>query len=181
MLLDLNIETHRLPCRRDCCDPVERPSSVPRSPIGGGSARVARAAAVSPLIEAGNIYLPHPLYAPWVNDFIEVLARFMVYGTLNENLFRSTIGGLIDRATASVSNGHSGKVRVFGEMVSQLRQTNLLATTRLEELWNEVIKEHSVSLLCTYALHNADDHIPKALVELHSHNIERELAAVQNA
>jgi len=108
----------------------------------------------------------------------DLLARFMVDGTLNENLFRSTIGGLIDRATASVSNGHSGKVRVFGEMVSQLRHTNLLATSRLEELWNEVIQEHSVSLLCTYALHNADDHIPKSLVELHSHNIERELTVV---
>jgi len=65
-----------LPCRRDCCDPVERPSSVPRSPIGGGSARVARAAAVSPLIEAGNVYLPHPDYAPWIGDFIEECAAF---------------------------------------------------------------------------------------------------------
>ena len=37
---------------------------------------MARAAAVSPLIEAGNIYLPHPLYAPWVNDFIEECAAF---------------------------------------------------------------------------------------------------------
>lgn len=34
------------------------------------------AAAVSPLIEAGNVYLPHPLYAPWVNDFIEECAAF---------------------------------------------------------------------------------------------------------
>jgi predicted phage terminase large subunit-like protein len=37
---------------------------------------VARAAAVSPLIEAGNIYLPHPEHAPWVNDFIEECAAF---------------------------------------------------------------------------------------------------------
>jgi hypothetical protein len=105
----------------------------------------------------------------------------MVDGTLNEDLFRSTISGLIDRARASVSDGHPGKVRVFGEMVSQLRSTNLVATTRLEELWNEVINEHSVSLLCTYALHNADDHLPKALIELHSHNIERESSVVQKA
>jgi phage terminase large subunit-like protein len=32
--------------------------------------------AVSPLIEAGNVYLPHPMYAPWVNDFIEECAAF---------------------------------------------------------------------------------------------------------
>jgi DcmR-like sensory protein len=110
----------------------------------------------------------------------DLLAKFMPHGTLNEDLFRSTIGGLIDRARASASNGHPGKVRIFGEMVSQLRNTNLIATTRLEELWNEVILEHSVALLCTYAMHNADDHIPKALIELHSHTIERESAAVQN-
>jgi predicted phage terminase large subunit-like protein len=43
------------------------------NPEGG---KVARAMAVSPLIEAGNVYLPHPLYAPWVNDFIEECAAF---------------------------------------------------------------------------------------------------------
>jgi predicted phage terminase large subunit-like protein len=43
------------------------------NPQGG---KVARAAAVSPLIEAGNVYLPHPLHAPWVNDFIEECAAF---------------------------------------------------------------------------------------------------------
>jgi predicted phage terminase large subunit-like protein len=43
------------------------------NPEGG---KVPRAMAVSPLIEAGNVYLPHPLYAPWVNDFIEECAAF---------------------------------------------------------------------------------------------------------
>ena len=62
-------------------------------------------------------------------------------------------------------------------MVSQLRGTNLPATTRLEELWDEVIKEHSVALLCTYVLEHENDHLPAALVALHSHNIEREAAA----
>ena len=37
---------------------------------------MARAEAVSPLIEAGNIYLPHPLYAPWVADLIEECVAF---------------------------------------------------------------------------------------------------------
>jgi hypothetical protein len=109
----------------------------------------------------------------------DLLARFIVEGTLDEDLFRSTIRGLIDGARASVSSRHPPRVRIFGEMVSQLRNTNVTATTRLEELWNEIINEHSVALLCTYALHNADDQIPKALVELHSHNIERELAEIQ--
>jgi predicted phage terminase large subunit-like protein len=51
----------------------EIPGILPVNPEGG---TVARAAAVSPLIEAGNIYLPHPLWAPWVNDFIEECAAF---------------------------------------------------------------------------------------------------------
>jgi hypothetical protein len=108
----------------------------------------------------------------------DLLGKFMANGRLDEVLFRSTIGWLIDHARESVSNGRSGKVRIFGEMVSQLRTTDLTATTRLEELWNEVIDKHSVSLLCTYALHNANDHIPQSLIALHSHNIEREKSAV---
>ena len=37
---------------------------------------MARARAVSPLIEAGNVYLPRPQIAPWVNNFIEECAAF---------------------------------------------------------------------------------------------------------
>lgn len=38
--------------------------------------KYARAFAASPLVDAGNIYLPHPAIAPWVPDFIEELATF---------------------------------------------------------------------------------------------------------
>jgi predicted phage terminase large subunit-like protein len=51
----------------------EIPGLLPVNPSGG---KAARAAAISPLIEAGNIYLPHPHYAPWVHDFIEECAAF---------------------------------------------------------------------------------------------------------
>ncbi len=111
----------------------------------------------------------------------DLLAQFMPEGVLNEGLFKSTIGGLIDRAKASVSNGRRPMVRLFGEMVSQLRYENLTATTRLEELWNEVIRDHAVALLCTYALHDAGDHMPEELIHLHSHSIERESSITQNA
>jgi predicted phage terminase large subunit-like protein len=43
------------------------------NPEGG---KQARAAAISPLIEAGNVYLPHPVVAPWVQDLIEETASF---------------------------------------------------------------------------------------------------------
>jgi predicted phage terminase large subunit-like protein len=43
------------------------------NPEGG---KIARAAAVSPQIESGNVYLPHPAIAPWVQDLIEECAAF---------------------------------------------------------------------------------------------------------
>ncbi len=51
----------------------EIPGLLPVNPQGG---KIARAAAVSPLVEAGNVYLPHPDCAPWVNDFIEECITF---------------------------------------------------------------------------------------------------------
>jgi predicted phage terminase large subunit-like protein len=38
--------------------------------------KVARASAISPFIEAGNVYLPSPELAPWVGDLIEEAASF---------------------------------------------------------------------------------------------------------
>jgi predicted phage terminase large subunit-like protein len=51
----------------------EIPGLIPVTPEGG---KMARAAAVSPLIEAGKVYLLHPQLAPWVDDFIEECAAF---------------------------------------------------------------------------------------------------------
>src|SRR5258705_13421408 len=59
--------------RSSKCSPMRSPELFQFNPKGG---KIARAAAISPLIEAGNIYLPHPLYAPWVTDFIEECAAF---------------------------------------------------------------------------------------------------------
>ncbi len=46
---------------------------VPVNPDGG---KEARANAVSPLFEAGNVYLPHPNMCTWVEDLIEELVSF---------------------------------------------------------------------------------------------------------
>lgn len=51
----------------------EIPALLPVNPEGG---KVARAAPITPLIEAGNVYLPHPQIAPWVYEFIEECAAF---------------------------------------------------------------------------------------------------------
>ena len=107
----------------------------------------------------------------------ELLASFLVNGAVEETLFKSAIGNLIERAKASATDGQPRKVRVFGEMVSQLRSEDLAATTRLEELWNDVIREHSVALLCTYCLRNEADRISESLIDLHNYNIQRERPA----
>lgn len=46
---------------------------IPVNPEGG---KEARANAVAPLVEAGNVYLPHPSIAPWINDLIEEMTAF---------------------------------------------------------------------------------------------------------
>jgi predicted phage terminase large subunit-like protein len=46
---------------------------IPVNPSGG---KIGRAAAISPLIEAGNIHIPRPQMFPWVNDFLEECAAF---------------------------------------------------------------------------------------------------------
>lgn len=51
----------------------ELPGLLAVNPEGG---KVARANAVSPYVEAGNVYLPHPAIAPWVDRFIEECATF---------------------------------------------------------------------------------------------------------
>lgn len=42
-------------------------------PEGG---KVARAAAVSPALESGNVYIPHPMLFSWVNPYIEQMTSF---------------------------------------------------------------------------------------------------------
>lgn len=49
------------------------PGLIEVEPLGG---KIARAAAVSPTVEAGNVYLPDPSRAPWVGDFITECAQF---------------------------------------------------------------------------------------------------------
>lgn len=49
------------------------PGIVAEIPQGS---KVARLAAVSPLIEAGNVHLPNPKLAPWVDDYVEEFAGF---------------------------------------------------------------------------------------------------------
>jgi hypothetical protein len=96
----------------------------------------------------------------------ELMATFIFDGIIDEYVFKSRIAGLIQTAKDASA---TGQVRVFGEMVNLLWTENPKATHRLEELWNDVIKLHSVPLLCAYALGgNRPDMLPASLVACHS-------------
>jgi predicted phage terminase large subunit-like protein len=45
-------------------------------PCNPDSDKVSRAHAVTPLIEAGNVFLPSPQLCPWVKDFVEEFRQF---------------------------------------------------------------------------------------------------------
>ncbi len=45
-------------------------------PVEPGGGKFARAAAASPVIESGNVWLPDPSIAPWVMDYVEEFAVF---------------------------------------------------------------------------------------------------------
>jgi hypothetical protein len=82
-----------------------------------------------------------------VLDAADLLASFMRAERPDPALFRRHVGSLVrDLATSS-----SGPLSVYGEMVDLLAETgDFRAAADLEELWNDLIREHSVRLLCGY-------------------------------
>jgi hypothetical protein len=80
-------------------------------------------------------------------DVTLVLAQFMRQGWPDEELFRTSINGILDRA-----RGDEGRpVRAFGEMVAVLwAQGHSGATVRLEHLWHSLCREEAFSLFCAY-------------------------------
>jgi|SRR5579871_2654338 len=118
---------------------------------------------VSQLTAAGRLVLM---------DAQELLNQFLVDGAPDPARFHQLVGGVIEKAR---HNSPSGKVRLFGEMVSLLYGENLAAASDLEELWNAAIDIYSVPLLCTYALDGPEPEartaFPKKLLAAHSHQL----------
>ena len=85
-------------------------------------------------------------------DAHEMLLRFMVGNEPEAERFYSVIGAVIQSSRQGRSRA---RVRVFGEMVDLLwRGGNRAAAIRLEDLWNELARLHSFTLLCAYAMGN---------------------------
>jgi len=100
----------------------------------------------------------------------ELIPTFLADGNIDEDRFKTIFGAMI--AKAKMFNGKPRTVRVFGEMVDLLWQSNPRITQRIEELWNEVIETYSVPLLCAYSLAGTKpEAFPEALLACHSHAV----------
>jgi hypothetical protein len=96
-----------------------------------------------------------------------VLTAFLLGGIIDEQQFKTGIGSLIDSVRKGVG---TRSVRVFGEMVDLIWTSNLLATLRLEQLWNEAIESHSVTVLCAYSVGGSKPtSLPEPILACHSH------------
>jgi hypothetical protein len=100
----------------------------------------------------------------------ELIPTFLFDGVIDEHRFKTIFGALIEKAKNS--HGKRRPVRVFGEMVDLLWQSNPRITERIEDLWNEIIEAHSVPLLCAYSLAGVKPGaFPEALMACHSHAV----------
>ena len=85
-------------------------------------------------------------------DAAETLNKFMVDGSPEPSRFAEVIGGLVGQ----ISQGRP-RVRAFGEMVALLwADGNYTGAIHLEELWNNLQKEHCFSLFCAYPMSSFD-------------------------
>jgi hypothetical protein len=92
-------------------------------------------------------------------------------GRPQRDTFRRVVGGLLDRAQAA-ANGQ--RLRAFGELVDVLVARGLAdAALELEGLWNELLAERDVTLLCGYRVDVFDHEQQAALLpgvcRTHSH------------
>lgn len=99
-------------------------------------------------------------------DAEEQLSQFMVAEWPNELMFRRVVDGMLGQAC------QSGPVRIFGEMVAVLWARGYTwAALRLEALWNKLLEEYPLVLLCAYAMSNLsrDHKALQAIARLHTH------------
>jgi diguanylate cyclase (GGDEF)-like protein len=116
------------------------------------------------------------LQRPWdANDCVlldarDLLAKFMGNGHPDKQRFDEAVGGLLDR----LSHHGARPVSAYGEMVAILyAEGNAEAALQLEQLWEQLSRQHRFSLLCAYPLSAFPDNGHRAAFEricaAHSH------------
>ena len=85
-------------------------------------------------------------------DARETLAHFMTGASPDPVRFKQIIGSVLDK---SIQTRTQTCVRAYGEMVDLLwKDGNTDGAIRLEEMWNDLGRTYSFSLLCAYAMGN---------------------------
>jgi signal transduction histidine kinase len=85
-------------------------------------------------------------------DARDTLSKFMVGDLPDRTLFRSVVGQVLESCRRV---NPKSCVRAYGEMVDLLwREGNERAALRLEEMWNDLARQHPLSLLCAYVTGN---------------------------
>jgi signal transduction histidine kinase len=103
-------------------------------------------------------------------DARETLDLFLVNGTPDYGRFKAIISQGLNR----LRRRSNSVIRAYGEMVDLLwREGNTVGAIRLEEMWNEVLKDYDLSLLCAYAMGNfyksADQEAFRRICQTHTH------------
>lgn len=103
-------------------------------------------------------------------DAQQTLSRFMVTGMPDAARFRAVVGSTI----AMVQERHPGqRIRAYGEMVDLLwRSGQREAALRLEEMWNDLGRDLSFSLLCAYSIRGFEQESDTAALQAvcHAHS-----------
>jgi hypothetical protein len=83
-------------------------------------------------------------------DAAMTLRRFMVDGMPDAALFYAVVGEALRHVRANA--GQTG-VRAYGEMVGLLWDSgNIAGATRLEEMWNTLLRSSDIRLFCAYPI-----------------------------
>jgi len=101
-------------------------------------------------------------------DAEQTLAKFMVDGRPDRTSFLRIVATALEYVRASAGTG----IRLYGEMVDLLWSENVEATIQLEELWNSVLADQRLSLLCAYRMDPLDGAVKGVLRQVtrcHSH------------
>ncbi len=106
-------------------------------------------------------------------DADRTLERFMVEGRPDRTAFFEVITSALEH----VRRAGYPRLRLYGEMVDLLWASNLQATVELEQLWNEVLRDPTLSLLCAYRLDPTERSVQGVLRQVthcHSHLLPTE-------
>jgi PAS domain S-box-containing protein len=90
-------------------------------------------------------------------DAKELLPRIMVNGQVDETHFIEIIGDLLTRAR-DATDCKDSRIAVFGELVALLwADGKPQEAIRVEQLWNDLARNHYFSLLCAYPITGFDN------------------------